>query len=330
MRTLVIGDPQATYAQFLAVIAANGADEDRLISIGDHFDHDLADPAGAGRESMRVLRWLIAHGATLMLGNHDAARVMELIGFSDAAWRDARERAARGERVAMLPTVGLATRDYASYSEAQRSIVVDLLLAGRFELARAATLPDGRPVLLTHAGVTMRELTLLGIPDERDPVAIAARFQAVLAAAVDAVRADWVREVWTPLSLLPWHVAGADGEEGGGMLYHRPADPARVDDAWAFAAARPRRFDPRALPRGLAQVVGHTGHAKARQELGDWATPAARAQAHGGIRTLRYDGARVTYDLGVLPPLAGVADLIMIDGEMRHVDAAAYQLLEIR
>lgn len=331
-KIFAIGDPQASYAKFHAVLAANDALEARLLSIGDHFDHDLDDPAGAGRESMRILRWLLASGATLMFGNHDAARVMELIGFDDDAWAEARAQAVQGVRVPALATAGLATRDYASYIAAQRQIVVDLLLAGRFELARAAALPDGRAVLLTHAGVTLRELTLLGIPDERDPVVIAKALQAFFHAAIDRVRGDWLRAVWTPLSLEPLHVAGADGEEGGGLLYHRPASPLRegADPAWELAAARPRRFDPRTLPRGMTQVCGHTGHAKALKELGTWPTLAARARPHGGIRTLRVEGERVTYEPGVLDGKTGVADLIMIDGEMRHVDATEYALLELR
>lgn len=332
-KIFAIGDPQASYAQFHAVLAANDALEGvRLISIGDHFDHDLEDPVGAGKDALRIVRWLLASGATLMFGNHDAARVMELISFDDASWRDAREQAARGVRVPALATTGLATRDYASYSAAQRELVVELLLAGRFELARAMALPDGRPVLLTHAGVTMRELTLLGIPTERDPVAIAKALQTCFTDAIDKVRGDWMRGVWTPLSLEPLHVPGADGEEGGGLLYHRPSNPLRdgADPAWELATTQPRRFDPRTLPRGLTQVVGHTGHAKALKELGVWATLAAKARAHGGIRTLRVDGEKVAYEPGVLEPKAGVAELIMIDGEMRHVQPSDYPLLELR
>ncbi len=363
MRTYVMGDPQATFAQVMAVLERNGvlagdrlADDVDLISIGDHFDHDLADPIAAGRESMRVLRWLVAQGdrVTLLFGNHDAARVMELIGFDDArftaartlatsimatkhaAGRDAanhREREELRPAFPDLPTYGLGARDYASYSTEQRALVIELLLAGRFHLGVAATLADGREALLTHAALTLGELTLLAIPTERDPRAIAARLDAQLAQSIADVRADWQRGVHTPLSLEPWHIAGSTGEEGGGLLYKRPADPDRLgaDRNWEFSVARARRFDPRWLPRGLTQVAGHTGHHKALAELGaTWPTAAARARAHGGIRTLRVTDDAVIYDMGVMPIEAGATDLILVDGEMRAVAAADYDLLALR
>src|SRR6185369_12287923 len=105
-------------------------------------------------------------------------------------------------------------------------------------------LPDGREVLLTHAGVTTRELGMLGAPAE--PRAIAEALQAELTRAIERVRDDWTRGISTPLSLDPLHVAGIPGEEGGGLLYHRPTNPERrgaADRPWLLAPARPRRFD---------------------------------------------------------------------------------------
>ncbi|HEY0195428.1 MAG TPA: hypothetical protein VGC42_30140, partial [Kofleriaceae bacterium] len=96
-----------------------------------------------------------------------------------------------------------------------------------------------------------------------------------------------------------------------------------------LADARPRRFDPRTLPLGLTQVAGHTGHHKCLEELGDWSTARARTRPHGGIRTLRHDGRAVTYDLGVMAPAPGVADLILIDGEARRVPPAEVDLLPL-
>src|SRR5262249_10358500 len=145
--------------------------------------------------------------------------------------------------------------------------VMELLLAGRFDLALVGELPDGRAALLTHAGITGRELTMLGAAAE--PAAIAASLQAQLARAVDQVRDDWTRGVATPPSLEPLHVAGIPGEEGGGLLYHRPTNPERrgADRSWERVGPRPRRFDPRTLPPGLTQIAGHTGHNKCLAEL---------------------------------------------------------------
>jgi hypothetical protein len=349
-RTLVMGDPQAPFAKLLEVLDRHQAlDGDRLasdvvlISIGDHFDYDVVDSAAAGQEGLRFLRWLASHDAAqvkLLLGNHDASRVMELVAITDERFaaarmfaraldgdpaRNARFRAAFPE----LPTAGLAGRDFASFSVEQRALVMELLLAGRFDLALVGALPDGRAVLLTHAGVTGRELTMLGAPAE--PAAIAASLQARLAVAVDQVRDDWGRGVLTPLSLEPVHIAGIPGEEGGGLLYHRPSNPERrrTDHGSALARERPRRFDPRTLPPGLTQIAGHTGHNKCLEELDGWATAAARGREHGGIRTLRRAGQTVTYDLGVAPPAGDVADLILIDGELRRVPAAEFSLLPL-
>jgi hypothetical protein len=209
---------------------------------------------------------------------------------------------------------------------------MELLLAGRFHLALAGELEGGRAVLLTHAGITNRELAMLelgGAPT--DPRVIARALQGHLANALRRVRGDWMSGIATPLSLEPIHAAGIPGAEGGGLLYHRPTNPERpdADRAWELAPARPRRFDPRSLPIGLAQVAGHTGHNKCLTELGPWSTEAARGRKHGGIRTLRRAGETVTYDLGIADPAAEVADLILIDGELRRVPASEFGLLPL-
>jgi hypothetical protein len=65
------------------------------------------------------------------------------------------------------------------------------------------------------------------------------------------------------------------------------------------------------------------------RELAAWATPAARAEPHAGIRTLRATATAITYDLGVLPRDDDAADLILIDGELRD-PANHAELLELR
>jgi hypothetical protein len=344
-----MGDPQAPFAKMMEVLAHHGAlagdrlaDDVVLVSIGDHFDYDFHDWHTAGQEGLRYLRWLVSHDDAqirLLLGNHDISRVMELVAITDARFAEARAFAqslagpmARAEFAAAfpeLPTPGLAGRDYASFTVEQRALVMELLLAGRFQLALVGTLLDGRDALLTHAGVTNRELGMLGVSAAPGPIAEA--LQARLAAAVDEVRADWTRGIATPLSLEPVHVAGVPGEEGGGLLYHRPTNPDRrdADRSWELAPARPRRFDPRTLPIGLVQVAGHSGHNKCLSELGAWSTEAARGRSYGGIRTLRFAGQTVTYDLGVAAPAADAADLILIDGELRRVPTHEYALLPL-
>jgi hypothetical protein len=343
MRAFVMGDPQAPFGKVLEVLDRHGAlagdrlaDDVTLVSIGDHFDYDHRDPVTASREGVRLLRWLADHEprqARILFGNHDAARVMELATLGDdefAAARalaieiDAGTRTAAEFRAAFpaLPPHGVIGRDYASFSAEQRALVMELLLAARFELAIVGEL-DGRDVLLTHAGVTSREVAMLGCAPEPSDVAAALARQ--FTAAIDRVRPDWQRGTLAPLSLEPLHVAGGAGEEGGGLLYHRPSNPASGS---TFHPTRPRRFDPRTLPPGLAQIAGHSGHAKCVAELGAWVTDAARARAHGGIRTLTVGGAGVTYDLGVGVGIDATT-MILVDGELRRVPAADVALLQI-
>ncbi|HEY4177918.1 MAG TPA: hypothetical protein VGM90_13820 [Kofleriaceae bacterium] len=362
--TWVMGDPQAPFETVLAVLRNHGAlDGDRLragvrlISVGDHFDYDLENPVAAGREGLRVLRWLTSHDAaqvTVLLGNHDASRVMELAALDDAefaaaqtlarsilatrrhdGWEAAEHREAVEfrPRFPSVPTIGLVARDYAGFHTEQRTLVMELLLAGRFHLAATERLPDGRPVLITHAGVVQRELDLLGIADEREPAVIAAALEARLQAGVEHCRASWERGIVEPLSLAPLHLPGdPEAGEGGGLLYHRPASPdrAEADRGWEMNASRPRRFDPHELPLGLTQIAGHTGHTKCVAELGDWPTERARARRRGGIRTLRRgEDGTIIYDLGVLERSADVSDLILVDGEMARVEPVSYQLLPL-
>jgi hypothetical protein len=359
-RIFAMGDPQAPFSKTREVLDAHGAlAGDRLasdvvlVSIGDHFDYDLNDPVTAAAEGLRTLRWLADHDPAqviLLLGNHDASRVMELATITDEEFTAARVLArsidatektdgkeAAIERIArefvpahpQLPPPGVVGRDYASFTTEQRTLVMELLLAGRFHLALTGALEDGREVLITHAGVTRRELGMLGV--EATPFAIAAALEAHLTASIDHVRDDWQQGELAPLSLAPLHVTGSPGEEGGGLLYHRPSNPSRADadPAWALAASRPRRFDPRTLPRGITQVIGHSGHAKCVHELGPWVEPAARRRKHGGIRTLRVSDAGISYDLGIAPHEDDAADLILIDGELRRVPASEVELLPL-
>lgn len=352
-RVFAIGDPQTSAERFFSALAARGllADDGwlhrdvRLISMGDHFDYHVPERERARVEGVLILGWLAAHAraqVSILAGNHDLARVMEFVAVDDATFQAAGD-VARGisydapaaEREALeaefrrrypeIPTPGYAGRDYNAFTVEQRELVRRLLLDGRFDLALAARTQGGVPVLLTHAGVTTRQLAELGLPDERAPQVIADVLNARLATAVAAVADDWRRGGQAPLSLEPLHIAGKGGEEGGGMLYHRPADPDRpgARASWELNARAPRRYHPRELPRGLTQVVGHTGHQKAFKELPRW-REAGMDDRRGGLRTLRVspDGA-IEYRRGTHPPGPGDAVVWMIDPEMHYVPSGA-------
>lgn len=349
-RVVAIGDPQTSAARLFGALAAHGLLGDdgwlrpdvRLIAMGDYFDYQVAERERARVEGVLILGWLAAHArghVTVLLGNHDAARVMELATVDDARFGAAAEaaaavvavpRAERGAAVAAfrarfpeLATPGYAARDYNAFTVEQRALVQRLLIAGRISLATTARV-RGVAALLTHAGVTHRELAMLCVRDHHART-IADALDDRLGGAVRQVAGAWRAGQLAPLSLEPLHVAGAHGEEGGGLLYHRPADPERpgADPGWEMAARAPRRFDPRTeLPRGLTQVIGHTGHRKASQEMARWLAPGTDTAA-GGVRTLRVTVDRtVCYARGVDPSDGRDAVAYLIDPEMHHVTAA--------
>ena len=348
MKRYILGDPQAPFAAVMKLLASYDAlaadgrlrSNIEVISIGDHFDYDLTAPEVSRAEGLAVLRWLAAHPpeqVQLIVGNHDAARVVELALIDDREFGEARtlalsieatKRAAGREaanahaaaefapRFPSISTYGLVARDYASFSVEQRELVVELMLAARFHLALTSML-SGSDVLITHAAVTQREVDRLGVAAQ--PAALAAALERVFSDAIAARRDDWRRGTITPLSLEPVSQAGAPGEEAGGLLAHRPSNTERSggDPAWEVDPARPRRFHPRELPAGLTQVAGHTNHPMCVRELAPWVTTRAAAARYAGIRTLRARSGAITYDLGVLPPADACADLILVDGELR-------------
>ncbi|MEZ4401128.1 MAG: metallophosphoesterase [Kofleriaceae bacterium] len=371
VRSVAIGDPQCHAAKLFAVLDHAGVlgDDGRLrpdvqlVSIGDHFDFGTR-AAGtlddARRDGPAVLRWLCAHDpaqVTVLVGNHDLARVDELAAADDATFAAAAlaapavlaERAAEPGAYAAalrayaaqfpgLPGPGLVLRDLAAFTEAQRRLVQHQLTARRMTLATTARAPSGRALLLTHAAVTEREVAGLGLAATAGADEVAAALQGLLVAAVAAVAPAWRRgEVARP-ALAPVHVGAAtalvdeDLPEGGGLLYHRPADPERpgADRRWEREAVRPRRYHPRALPRGLAQVCGHTGHPKCVAELARFCDPPL-AETLSGRRTLEVDRVgRVRYRLGIHPGDADGAVLYLIDPSLhRAPDPAAVELLEL-
>ena len=164
--------PQERVMSVLAahgLLAADGRlhDDVSLYSMGDHFDWGgLAEADAAREDGLALLAWLASHPADhvhLLAGNHDLARVGELVGFDDASFREAqalavpiyiaKDRAAEERftaRFAALPGAEIAARDFASFSSAQKALVERVLRAKRFRLAYAL----GAEVLLTHAGIT--------------------------------------------------------------------------------------------------------------------------------------------------------------------------------
>ncbi len=368
-RTVAIGDLQASAQRVFELLAYHDLldvegrlrGDVQLLSIGDHFDYGTRQSGLTGqarRDGQDVLSYLAAHHpeqVVVLLGNHDAARVMEMAYVSDERFDEAVGPA--GELVALrhtdpdayrarlagyvasfpeLPGPGLVHRDYSAFSASQRELVQALLLAGRMRLGATARLLGGELVLATHAGVTTREVQLLGV--SANVAELEAALARRLAAAVAEVAPAWQRGELAALSLQPLHLSCATGREGmpelpegGGMLYHRPSDPDRpgADRQWEAAPGRPRRFHPKALPAGVLQIAGHTGHPKCVEELARWSESSMREEPCGR-RSLRVRGDDIRYQLGACRPDEGEAVLYLIDPSLfRAADAASVEIFEL-
>jgi Calcineurin-like phosphoesterase len=370
-RSVAVGDLQASAQRIFDVFAYHDLlDEDgrlrpdvQLLSIGDHFDYGTRASGlleQARSDGHDVLCYLAAHHpdqVVILAGNHDLARVMELAAVSQERFEEA--VALAGELVALritdpeayrqtlvrdyiarfpeLPGPGLVHRDYSAFTVEQRELVQRLLLGGRMRLAATARLPGGESLLATHAGITTREVAMLDVT----PVTVselAGALERRLAVAVAEVEGAWVDGGAAALSLAPLHLPAATGKEGmaelpegGGMLYHRPADSERpgADRSWEAAPGRPRRFHPRSLPAGILQVAGHTGHPKCVEELARWAEPDMQ-EVPCGRRSLRVRGEDIRYQLGASRPDDGEAVLYLIDPSLhRAADAASVEIFEL-
>jgi hypothetical protein len=345
-----IGDPQASFAHFATALARHGllgadgllADAAGLVSLGDHFDYgstaavDVDGTAARGREGQRILAWLAAQPRSrvrILLGNHDAARVMELAHFDDDVFARARAEspAAKADDRSFreryrVPSAGCVLRDFCTWTTAQRAQVQRLLVDGRYDLALAAV-DDARPVLLTHAGITTRELALLGLANDALATTVAACLNERLAHAVAAVATMWTKAGTTagttPLDLAPLHLAGTTGEEAGGLLAHRPA-PAG-DDPWAWNPARPRRFRVEALPRHFDQILGHTGGSTLARE---WKSVAHAVVPHGRVNTLLWQGDDVAFAAGQVTAVAGRPRAVFVDAGL-YASAGAIELVSV-
>ena len=314
-----------------------------LVSMGDHFDYgakrdfDRADRRRAGLEGCALLEWLTTHPpeqCRVLVGNHDLARVQDLARVDEATFAEAQawaaERGARGkeawlaavaefnERYPEIPTPGVAVRDFSTFVDEQPALLQRLLAEGRLDCALAGEVA-GRPCLLTHTGVTTRELAMLDIPRERHPERIAAALARWFDDRVASAASLWGRGQRATLDLTPVHVAGSSPNESGGWFSSRPANPDRPgveSAAWETAPGKPRRFHPNTLPAGLWQVVGHTRHEKLAQEMVPWVADEFAVGDEYRVRSLRIVGEDVRYGPGL--PLATDGAIVLFTDAGLH------------
>ncbi|MCE9670941.1 metallophosphoesterase [Myxococcus stipitatus] len=342
-RRLVLGDPQAEFDKVLRILDHQGLlGEDgwlrpdvRLVSVGDHFDWGSPRERDvAAASALELVAWLSAHPAdqvVMLLGNHDLGRVGELAGFTDATFAVAQAEADRvyqgghtdeaAERDFLarwprVPSAELVARDFGNFREAQRAWVTHLLRVGRFRVAHAA----GPGLVVLHAGVTHEDLDVVGLAPERraDADAVAG----ALNGAMDAAVRGWSGGA---LELAGLHLPGnAARGEGTGIFYQRPT--LKPEDAERTHPTPRRRFDPRRLPAGLTQVLGHTRDKRTRESLGATALP----PRDGVVRHLVMEGGRGDYAWGAPPPTGpGQAVLVFTDGGMRECPVEDYELFDL-
>ncbi|MCA9535370.1 MAG: metallophosphoesterase [Myxococcales bacterium] len=333
MRYVAIGDPQAPYDTFLSILRGHALldsgdrlrDDVRLVSMGDHFDYGPPERReAAATDGEAILSWLAEHSSeqvTILVGNHDLARVCELAAYDDeaflAAYAEARvlydqgaDESAFRARHPQVPDAECVARDYSCFRASQRELVTRLLRTGRLRMAA-----HHAGLLLVHAGVTVDDLAAVGL-EAASAAAVADGLNAFLDARVAA---------WTggTLDLAPLHRAGSSAHgEGRGVLYQRPCDPASEQPGRLDGPPR-RRFDPRSLPAAFPQAIGHIRDGKCRQLMPAWCPPGPAVD--GALRSLVVTGQDVRYQLGCAPD----ARLLFTDAGMWHVPSERYELLDL-
>ncbi len=351
-RWFAIGDLQTTFDRFMQVLTRYGllrgdrlAPDVGLVSVGDYFDYGVVDASNAhvvGREGTRIVRWLTDHPreqTVVLLGNHDMARVQELAFETDegfaAAQLFAQRCAVRPELrdkffadFPRIPTPEVALRDFSAFMVEQRTLLQTLLMEDRVGLALAAW-RDGEDLLVTHAGVTTTDLANADSRATTVPE-VAEALNGFLRHRVGRVAPKWRAGEDAELDLAPLCTFGISGNEGGGLVHHRPADPDRdgiVDRQWEMNSERVRRFDPRGLLPGLRQACGHTSHARCVKEMPRWTDVSTASSTAGSIRCLSVDGDDVRYRVGTTPQAP--TSLLLIDGDINRVPVSAYELLPL-
>lgn len=342
---VALGDCHANLERVLSILdqagllAASGwlRGDVHLVTMGDYFDFGpFEDRVGAGEDGTALLAWFAAHSVdqvTILLGNHDLARVGELVGYDDDRFQRAaltaygiergRDHRARGDiadphqqfldQHPALPSLAHATRHYACYRAKQREVMTRLLRQRRCVVAYA----HDDALLCTHAGVTRSDVRTLGAGARLGALAVAAGLNEAL---FDAV-AKWRAE--TPLEIAGLHrVGSATKGPTGGIFSHRACNPDALDrTVWREGKRARRLYDARDLPE-FRQVCGHMRDRECIERFGPWSR-VTRARA-GVLRGFAIRNGCPCYEHGA----ASDAQIYFVDGEMGQGNAR-YELLDL-
>jgi hypothetical protein len=343
MRTVAIGDPQASLAKFLAILNHNKLlNGDRLkpdihlISMGDHFDYGPPSMrVEAAQNGIDLLTWLFAHPReqiTIIMGNHDLARVCELSMFGDnlefiaaqrmavAAYRggDVDEHVEQQFKNLYPELVDAETlaRDFSCFDFRQRELVIQGLHDIRFSLSRVFN-----GALFVHAGITQTDLKKLNPPAET-PVCYAHVLRKLLFDRTDVLLDSLKKNRKAAFDLSPVHVPPSQKTGWGrGVFFHRPGDPASAKRPTDFEGEARARFSPLDLP-DFRQVVGHSRDKKCREMMPFWHD--GEAAKDGPLRSLSVENKFPKYARGI----QSNAKMIFTDGAMFHTPVEEYELLD--
>jgi Calcineurin-like phosphoesterase len=341
--TVAVGDPQASLEKLLAIFERHDLlsrgrlrSHVRAIFMGDYFDYGPPSlREEAARSGAELLEWILNQNTqqvTILLGNHDLARLCELSEFQSAEeFQVAHQlalKAYRGGDVdielenhlkTLYPSVVDAetiARDFSCFAPAQRALLISALRQGRMRIAHAH-----RGALFVHAGVTRRDLQRLN-PAEETAEAYARCLNSFFEERVGVFLKDLEGDARGALDLQFLHVPPSRKTGWGrGIFFQRPGDPAASKRPEDFEGLTRARYNPLELPNFL-QVVGHTRDKKCRETMPFWSD--AGEPKDGVLRSLQIENGFPRYRHGIhCDP-----SMIFTDGAMFHSSVENYELLD--
>jgi hypothetical protein len=340
--TVAVGDPQASLEKLLSIFERNdfligGAlrSHVHVIFMGDYFDYGPPSlREEAARSGIELFEWILRQHkqqVTILLGNHDLARLCELSEFRSAEEFQAAHQLAlkayRGGDVDIALESHLKTlypnlvdaetiaRDFSCFAPAQRALLISALRQGRIRVAHVH-----RGALFVHAGVTRRDLQRLN-PAEETAEAYARCLNSFFEERVAVFLKDIEGDARGALDLQFLHVPPSRKTGWGrGIFFQRPGDPSASKHPEDFEGLTRARYSPLELPNFL-QVVGHTRDKKCRETMPLW-SDAGEAQ-DGALRSLQIENGFPTYRRGIHYN----SRMIFTDGAMFHSSVEAYELL---
>jgi hypothetical protein len=333
-----------------------------LIVCGDYFDFKPRpeDPSfdtlkkkreWMGNQGLMILKWLTTHPLdhiVVLIGNHDVARVCELDAFDDERFdkaydlgvellsdvREGRLHQEEAQRVfyeayPRLVSPRIALEYFPAFQARQKEFLRRLLQLRRVQITAHGSIRGRKPVLITHAGITTQTLTHLQLKHSTAPEHICLEMNRFFFNKAALSLQGWRLGRSSPLDLKPLVLPTTREQVGGGVLSHRPIDPNTCRDPKLLRGLTPARYDPRDLPHGLTQIIGHVGHEKCVEAMPRWLDNKNTHKKLGNIRTLQIHKDKVHYNYCFVANQQIDTSIFMIDGLMQKCMSQDYEILPL-